>query len=76
MKKCDLCGKELKHQGALNIHKIHCERRQLKAAAGQQQEQPKTCQHEYRLLSGNVAIEAEAIKQGYGEVCKVCQELR
>lgn len=75
MKKCSICGKELKHQGALNIHLIHCERRQLKAQAGQQQ-QEKECQHEYRLLSGNVAAEAAAIKQGYGEVCKTCQELR
>ena len=75
MKKCDICGKELKHQGALNIHKIHCERRQLKAAASQQKQEEK-CTHEYRLLSGNVAQEAAAIKQGYGEVCKICQELR
>lgn len=76
MKTCPICGKELKHQGALNIHTIHCERKQLKAAAGQQVQQRAACEHEYRLLSNNHSQELAAIKAGYGEVCKTCQELR
>lgn len=72
MKKCSICGKELKHQGALNIHTIHCERRQYKA----QNTGEKACEHEYRLLSSNNAVEGVAITQGFGEVCKKCQELR
>jgi hypothetical protein len=72
MKKCDLCGKELKHQGALNIHRIHCERKHLK----QELATAKSCEHSYRLLNLSNAAERQANLQGYEEVCVKCQELR
>lgn len=83
MKTCPLCQKELKHQGALNMHMYHC-----KMKNGSKTENLKTvkateegllveaCKHEYRFLNLNAPIERIAYGENYKEVCKSCQELR
>lgn len=74
-KDCPLCGKTLKHQGALNMHMYHCKMKQ--ASQGQKEEEkPETCKHERkRLLNLRAAQEKMAYNAGYKEICIDCQEL-
>lgn len=83
MKTCPICGKELKHQGALNLHMWSCN---LKNGAKQpdmvvvQQVEPgviqvKECEHDFRFLNLNHPMELKAYNANYKEVCTKCQEL-
>jgi hypothetical protein len=82
VKVCPICGKDdLKHQGALNMHMYHCKMRkgvgEMNIVSRETIEDVKEdCSHSFRLLSVSSPIEAKAYKNGYMEVCRVCQELR
>lgn len=81
MKVCDICGYEAKHQGALNMHKYHCKiknqnRENVSHETKVEKEVEKECNHNYRLLNGSIAIENRAIKNGYTEVCTICQSVQ
>lgn len=83
MKICPICGKELKHQGALNLHKWSCSlkqgAKQENMVAVQQVEpglfQVKECEHEFRFLNLNHPLENKAYQSNYKEVCVKCQQL-
>jgi hypothetical protein len=75
VKTCPICGKnDLKHQGALNMHMYHCKIKNV----GGQQETPKEekCEHDWRFLNPSMSVESKAMKHGYKEVCKKCQEVK
>lgn len=76
-KTCDLCGKVLKHQGALNIHKYHCKMKQAQKEQPKQEEpkQEEICEHNFRLLNLRAPMEKRAYDAGYKEVCIKCQEV-
>jgi hypothetical protein len=64
--KCKYCGKELKNQGAVNLHELKCP----------QKPGVKECPpHDWRFLSPKVEKERRAIADGYSKVCKKCDEL-
>lgn len=76
-KTCDLCGKVLKHQGALNIHKYHCKMKQLQKEQPKPEElKPVECEHNFRLLNLRAPMEKRAYDSGYKEVCIKCQEVQ
>jgi hypothetical protein len=74
MKTCPICGRDdLKHQGALNMHKYHC---QMKNASTVSRETLEQCEHEFRFLAVSSPIEKKAYDKGFMEVCGKCQMLR
>lgn len=73
-KVCPICGWVGKHQGALNIHMYHCK---MKNGRNEKVEKHlEQCQHEWRLLNAAGHVEQKAIRAGYTEVCKKCQEVQ
>jgi hypothetical protein len=75
-KGCKICGKVLKHQGALNIHMYHCKIKHGQHETVQKHFQQVTCEHEWRLLGKHHPAERQALAQGYNEVCSKCQEVQ
>jgi hypothetical protein len=74
--KCPFCGKdEFVHAGAYNLHKYHCEMKQLRMNNPKATTETK---HEckYSLLNPAVAIEKQAMMKGFMEVCRECQNVR
>lgn len=81
MKKCKHCGKEFEKQGQLNLHQYHCMIRMHRKEQSVPRETllengKERCEHSFRLLNGNVPIEARAIQNGYVEVCSKCQSVQ
>lgn len=79
MPTCDLCGKTFDKQGKLNLHRYHCELKQLKTggqAAVKVVKLPDNCDHDLRLLNPKNSNEYQAMQHGYTEVCVKCQELQ
>jgi hypothetical protein len=85
MKTCPICQKELKHQGALNLHQWSCNlkngAKQLNAVAVEKISETelavKECVHNFRFLNLNAPLEKKAYFEGqYKEVCGTCQTLR
>lgn len=80
MLKCDLCGREgFKHAGALELHKVHCPKKQGKESKKLVNDDVcKDCgkSNTYRLLDPKALVEKEMIDSGYVEVCVECLELR
>lgn len=74
MKVCEICNKAFEKQGQLNLHKYHC-RIKHNNFDGYEKEQ-KECEHSFRLLNLNSAVEKNAYKNGYMEVCSTCQMVR
>jgi len=68
---CETCGKNLKTQQTLNIHKLthnidkitHVEKKENKLTE---------CVHELIILNANNANQKKAIADGYSAYCKKC----
>lgn len=77
MVKCEVCNWEGKHQGALNLHKIHCRYKNMdKQQVSVPRETKAECEHEFRFLNSSNELEHRAKINGYSEVCVKCQSLQ
>lgn len=75
-KACRICGKVLKHQGALNIHMYHCKIKNGQHETVQKHFEQETCEHNFRLLTPYRREEKMALAQGYNEVCTKCHDVQ
>jgi len=64
---CPECGKELAHQGALNLHLG-------RSMCGKQSVCPE-CRGALRMLRPNIQSEKMAMSKNFTEVCDKCKEL-
>lgn len=65
-KACPDCGREFKHQGALNLHRsVHCKKAR----------KTRECEHEWSLLIPSNHTHARAIQQGKESYCTKCYEV-
>ncbi|UWG95521.1 hypothetical protein LPY66_11365 [Dehalobacter sp. DCM] len=64
---CPECGKEFKHQGALNLH--------LSRSMCKKETVCPECGGGLRMLRPNILREKQAINKGFTEVCEKCLEL-
>jgi hypothetical protein len=79
--KCQYCNKELKNQGAKNLHELKCKSNPKNKEQEDNGNKNKkgACEkggdHDMRLLNPRVKAERAAINDGYSEVCRKCGEL-
>jgi len=77
MLKCSFCQREVKNQGAKNLHERAC---QKNPANNENKTEDKTTNkpqhiHEFILLNPLIASHKKAIEGGYNIYCKTCKEL-
>lgn len=72
---CPKCGREFKHQGALNLHLTTGKCGAGKESRKKEVEVCPECGGALRLLRPNVYRERYFLSEGYKEVCVKCQEL-
>lgn len=78
---CKYCGKELKNQGALNLHERRCEKNpdriiQVKVSELRGRKTEDSCDHEWHKLNRSIPAQAAAAMDGYHDYCIRCKELR
>lgn len=78
--KCEICSKEFEKVGSYNLHKYHCENKQLRVATGKAEKvsapgDTKKCSHSWSLLGGKTTQERTAMQYGYKKHCEKCGEL-
>jgi len=76
MLKCSYCNRDLKNQGAKNLHERACEKNPENS---QNKTKPFTNKpqhiHEFILLNERIPAQRKAIKDGFTIYCKTCNEL-
>jgi hypothetical protein len=76
MLKCQYCEKDLKNQGAKNLHERKCAKNPNRVVDISKNECGKGGMHEWRLLNKNIVAEKTASLYGMKEVCEKCTEVR
>jgi hypothetical protein len=72
MLNCQYCNRELKNQGAKNLHERKCEKNPNRVI---EKEKPKVHKCKFRFLNPKNKDEAYAISLGYTKICVECSEI-
>jgi len=77
MLKCNFCNREVKNQGAKNLHERACTKN---PANNENKNENKvisspTHEHKFILLNPNISTHRKAIADGFNIYCTICNEL-